>query len=168
MESIPKLPYYWFSIDNRSNSDCEMDLVLVIDFSRTTEPIYKRYMDLSQQLVSKLKIGKHYTRVALVLFASVGSTYTAFNLNKYDNASDVNQAISSAKYLGGTTAVGAFRLSIDGTKMNIGWTIAHCTQKIYGRVSRARNSCVALFRTNSGCNKVYLRGGVGYQLPTET
>jgi hypothetical protein len=24
------------------------------------------------------------------------------------------------------------------------------------------------YKTNSGCNKVYLRGGVGYQLPTET
>jgi hypothetical protein len=88
-----------------------MDLVLVIDFSTTTQPIYKKYIELSQRLVGKLKIGRRFTRVALIVFSTVGKTYTVFNLNAFDNAADVIKAISASEYTGGTTATGASRLS---------------------------------------------------------
>lgn len=87
-------------------SGCELDLVLVLDFSTTTQPIYQSYIALSQRLVGRLKIGPRYTRVALVVFSSVGGTYTSFNLNHYDNADDVNKAIAATEYIGGTTATG--------------------------------------------------------------
>lgn len=62
---------------------CEMDLVLVIDLSTTTNPIYKNYIEMSEQLINRLLIGSRYTRVALITFSSVGKTHTHFNLNKY-------------------------------------------------------------------------------------
>jgi hypothetical protein len=92
---------------------CEQDLVLVLDMSSTTHPIYKVYEELCEKLLNRLKIGLRYTRVALVTFNSVGGTYTHFDLDRYDNVEDVVNEIRNLVYTGGTTAIGRF---IQGVK----------------------------------------------------
>lgn len=44
-------------------SGCELDLVLVLDFSTTTDPLVQFYKDMSARLVSALRIGPHHTQV---------------------------------------------------------------------------------------------------------
>lgn len=86
---------------------CEMDLVLVIDFSTTTDPVYGFYKDLSKRLVQALKVSPRHTQVAVVTFATVGRTKVQFSLKKYENQQDVVTAIDGLKSRGGTTAIGA-------------------------------------------------------------
>ncbi|EPB67788.1 von Willebrand factor type A domain protein [Ancylostoma ceylanicum] len=86
---------------------CELDLVLVIDFSTTTDPLIKFYKEMSQKLVSALKIGPHHTQVAVVTFATVGKTRTKFNLKQYKTQQEVLNAINHLESTGGTTAIGA-------------------------------------------------------------
>ena len=86
---------------------CEQDLVLVLDMSSTTHPIYKIYEDLSDKLLHKLKVGLRYTRVALITFNSVGGTFTHFDLDRYDNVEDIVREIRNLRYTGGTTAIGS-------------------------------------------------------------
>lgn len=87
---------------------CEQDLVLVLDMSSTTHPIYKTYEELCVKLLHKLKIGLRYTRVALITFNSVGGTFTHFDLDRYDNVDDIVNEITGLRYTGGTTAIGNF------------------------------------------------------------
>ncbi|PIC36157.1 hypothetical protein B9Z55_015256 [Caenorhabditis nigoni] len=86
---------------------CELDLVLVLDFSTTTDPVYNSYKDLSKRLVQQLKIGPHYTQVAAVTFATVGRTRVRFNLKKYSTQEEVLRGIDKLQSKGGTTAIGA-------------------------------------------------------------
>ncbi|ETN80514.1 von Willebrand factor type A domain protein [Necator americanus] len=86
---------------------CELDLVLVMDFSTTTDPIIRFYKELAQKLISALKIGPHYTQVAVVTFATVGKTRTKFNLKRYKTQPEVLHAIAQLETSGGTTAIGA-------------------------------------------------------------
>lgn len=84
---------------------------MVLDFSTTTHPIYKTYQELAERLVGRLKVGLRYTRVALVVFSSVGWTQTKFDLDRYDNAEDVIYHIRNLQYTGGTTAIGKLSVS---------------------------------------------------------
>ena len=59
-----------------------MDLVLVMDLSSTTFPLYQHYKEMAEQLLNRLLIGPRYTRVALITFSSVGKTHTHFNLGR--------------------------------------------------------------------------------------
>ncbi|VDL75782.1 unnamed protein product [Nippostrongylus brasiliensis] len=83
-----------------------MDLVLVVDFSTTTDPIVSFYKEMAQRLVSALKIGPHYTQVAVITFATVGRTRTKFNLKRFKTQAEVLKAIADLQSTGGTTAVG--------------------------------------------------------------
>ncbi|KAK0400083.1 hypothetical protein QR680_003346 [Steinernema hermaphroditum] len=89
-----------------TTTSCELDLILVMDFSTTTTPIYKEYISMAERLISRLKIGPHYTRVSLVVFSTVGKTHSVFDLKRYDTADEIIKAIRNAPYSGGTTAVG--------------------------------------------------------------
>ncbi|VDM66257.1 unnamed protein product [Strongylus vulgaris] len=82
-----------------------MDLVLVLDFSTTTDPLVRYYKELCQRLINALKIGPHYTQVAVVTFATVGRTRTRFNLKKYKTQADVLRAVADLESTGGTTAI---------------------------------------------------------------
>lgn len=42
---------------------CELDLVFVLDFSTTTDPIYKEYKKMASSIVKKMKVGPHHTQV---------------------------------------------------------------------------------------------------------
>lgn len=77
-----------------------------MDFSSTTQPVYKQYEILAEQLLRQLYISPRHTRVALIIFSSVGKTHTKFDLDRYDNADDIIREIKSLQYIGGTTAVG--------------------------------------------------------------
>ncbi|KJH51055.1 von Willebrand factor type A domain protein [Dictyocaulus viviparus] len=85
---------------------CEMDLVLVFDFSTTTDPLIEYYKEMSKKLVQALRIGPHYTLVAAVTFATVGRTRTKFNLKRYKTQDEVMKAIDELESTGGTTAIG--------------------------------------------------------------
>ncbi|KAE9554557.1 hypothetical protein FO519_002196 [Halicephalobus sp. NKZ332] len=85
---------------------CEQDLVLVMDFSSTTHPVYKEYQKMSEQMLRQLYISPRHTRVALIIFSSVGKTHTKFDLDRYDNADDIIREIKNVQYIGGTTAIG--------------------------------------------------------------
>ncbi|PIO66606.1 hypothetical protein TELCIR_11674 [Teladorsagia circumcincta] len=85
-----------------------MDLVLILDFSTTTDPVYRFYKEMSQRLVRSLRIGPHHTQVAVVTFANVGRTRTKFNLKRFKTQDEVLNAIAGLESHGGTTAIGNF------------------------------------------------------------
>jgi len=62
----------------------------VFDFSTTTEPVYKDYIRLGEQLVSQLYVSPRHTRVALVTFSSPGKTHTHFDLKQYKTGEQVD------------------------------------------------------------------------------
>lgn len=77
-----------------------------MDFSSTTQPVYKDYAVLAERLIRKLYISPRHTRVALIIFSSVGKTHTKFDLKKYSTADEVIKEIRNLQYIGGTTAIG--------------------------------------------------------------
>ncbi|GMT24800.1 hypothetical protein PFISCL1PPCAC_16097, partial [Pristionchus fissidentatus] len=85
---------------------CELDLVFVLDFSTTTDPIYKEYKKMAAAIVKKMKIGPHHTQISCVTFSSAGKTSTAFNLKRYKDNAGVLSGIEGLEYYGGTTAIG--------------------------------------------------------------
>uniref|UniRef100_A0A158PCM3 VWFA domain-containing protein n=1 Tax=Angiostrongylus cantonensis TaxID=6313 RepID=A0A158PCM3_ANGCA len=110
----------------QSLARCELDLVLVLDFSTTTDPLVEYYKEMSQRLIKALRIGPRYTQVAVVTFATVGRTRTKFNLKKYKTQEEVLKAIGNLRSTGGTTAIGeGIRLGIkqmderEGARPNI-------------------------------------------------
>ncbi|KAK6021805.1 von Willebrand factor type A domain protein, partial [Ostertagia ostertagi] len=90
----------------QAQARCEMDLVLILDFSTTTDPVYRFYKEMSQRLVRALRIGPHHTQVAVVTFANVGRTRTKFNLKRFKTQDEVLNAIAGLESHGGTTAIG--------------------------------------------------------------
>jgi hypothetical protein len=84
-----------------------------MDFSTTTSPVYRDYMAMGEKLLRQLYISPRHTRVALVIFSSVGKTHTKFDLNRFDNVEDVVGEIRRLQYIGGLTAVGRFLLIKD-------------------------------------------------------
>lgn len=77
-----------------------------MDFSTTTHPVYKDYMRLAENLLSKLWVSPRHTRVALVIFSSPGKTHTEFDLKRYKSGEEVIQKIRNLQYIGGLTAIG--------------------------------------------------------------
>ena len=79
-----------------------------MDFSTTTSPVYRDYMAMGERLIRQLYISPRHTRVALVIFSSVGKTHTKFDLNRYQTADQVVSEIRNLQYIGGLTAIGEF------------------------------------------------------------
>ncbi|VDM21644.1 unnamed protein product [Wuchereria bancrofti] len=95
-------------------SGCEQDVVLVMDLSTTTNPVYRKYIEMAEELINRLLIGRRFSRIALITFSSVGKTRTQFNLDRYFNGKDIVTAIRRLESSGGTTAVGeGIRLGIE-------------------------------------------------------
>lgn len=65
-------------------------------------------MAMAEKMLRQLYISPRHTRVALVIFSSVGKTHTKFDLNRFDNVEDVVNEIRNLQYSGGLTAVGEF------------------------------------------------------------
>ncbi|EFO16780.1 hypothetical protein LOAG_11723, partial [Loa loa] len=87
-------------------SGCEQDVVLVMDLSTTTNPIYRKYIEMAEELVNSLVIGRRFSRIALITFSSVGKSRTQFNLDRYFDGKDIVTAIRRLESSGGTTAIG--------------------------------------------------------------
>lgn len=77
-----------------------------MDFSSTTQPVYKDYAVLAERLIRQLYISPRHTRVALIIFSSVGKTHTKFDLKKFSTANEIVNEIKNLQYIGGTTAIG--------------------------------------------------------------
>lgn len=53
-----------------------------MDLSTTTSPVYRKYIEMAEELTSKLLIGRRFTRIALITFSSVGKSRVQFNLDR--------------------------------------------------------------------------------------
>ncbi|MCP9265419.1 hypothetical protein DINM_020707 [Dirofilaria immitis] len=84
----------------------QQDVVLVMDLSTTTNPVYRKYIEMAEELINRLLIGRRFSRVALITFSSVGKTRAQFNLDRYFDGKDIVTAIRRLESTGGTTAVG--------------------------------------------------------------
>ncbi|VDO60148.1 unnamed protein product [Onchocerca flexuosa] len=78
-----------------------------MDLSTTTNPVYRKYIEMAEELINRLLIGRRFSRVALVTFSSVGKTRAQFNLDRYFDGKDIVTAIRRLESTGGTTAVGS-------------------------------------------------------------
>uniref|UniRef100_A0A915DZJ5 VWFA domain-containing protein n=1 Tax=Ditylenchus dipsaci TaxID=166011 RepID=A0A915DZJ5_9BILA len=62
--------------------------------------------DPAERLLRQLYISPRHTRVAVVIFSSIGKTHTQFDLSRYKTVDQVIQAIRDIQYIGGLTALG--------------------------------------------------------------
>lgn len=86
--------------------DCIFDIVFVIDASGSVNEVFQRYLTQALEIVDRIRISPLETRVAAVVFAGIGSARIEFSMNQYTSNAEVKQAISNARYVGGTTAAG--------------------------------------------------------------
>lgn len=82
---------------------CELDVLLIVDFSGSVSSLFNEYISMCEQLVQKLKVGKFFTRVAMLQFSSKHRTEMTFLFNKTFEKDGLLKEIRSVEYTGGTT-----------------------------------------------------------------
>ena len=75
-----------------------MDLVFVVDTSRSSTRRWLRVLRFISEVVRNFKIGPGYTRVGLVGFSSFRHSGVEFNLKQYNSASGVQRHIRALKH----------------------------------------------------------------------
>uniref|UniRef100_A0A915B4P2 VWFA domain-containing protein n=1 Tax=Parascaris univalens TaxID=6257 RepID=A0A915B4P2_PARUN len=85
---------------------CQMDIVLLMDFSGGAVDKRDTYVELASSLIKDLHLGPFDVQIAMVRYSGPGRTNTAFHLKKYTNTSDAIAAVMNAQHMGGTTRTG--------------------------------------------------------------
>ncbi|VDM43635.1 unnamed protein product [Toxocara canis] len=87
-------------------SGCQLDVVLLMDFSGGAKDKRDAYIELASSLIKNLHLGPFDVQVAMIRYSGPGRADTVFHLNKHTNANDAVLEMAKAPHMGGTTRTG--------------------------------------------------------------
>ncbi|KHN83982.1 Collagen alpha-1(XII) chain [Toxocara canis] len=85
---------------------CQLDVVLLMDFSGGAVDKRDAYIELASSLIKNLHLGPFDVQVAMIRYSGPGRADTVFHLNKHTNANDAVLEMAKAPHMGGTTRTG--------------------------------------------------------------